>query len=395
MLRRTFRILTVAGLHCRRAGIVLAAAAALAIPTALAQGAVSDPNHPGLQQEAVMLSVAGRNGPYRLEAIIVRSAQARGRLPIALITHGKPRLPAEMAQIRAELLVRQARDLAYRGYLAVGVVRRGYGRSSGTPGVAVNAPFAKCSVDDLQRYFEVESEDLAGAIRAIVKRPDADAGRVIAIGGSVGGGAALGLVSRKTEGVVAAINIAGGVRLTNAKGEVICPPETLISAMARLAPGSNAASLWIYSANDSVFSQDTARRAHAAYTAAGGVAELKMVPAIDPDGHHAFELPNGRVHWLLALDAFLRSRGLPTWDASRIDDTMRAASIPTGSRDLVNRFYSLYTPRVLLQAPDRRVTFTADTRSLEQSRTSGLAACEKWAKGACKVIAENFDLTLK
>ena len=356
------------------------------------QGGIADPSHPGLLEEPVVLSISSPTGPYRLEAIIVRPAQAQGRLPVALLTHGKPRLPADMALIRAELLVREARDLAYRGYLAVGVIRRGYGRSGGTPGVATNSRYAKCTVADLQKYFEIESEDLAAALGVIAQRPDADASRIIVIGGSVGGGAALGLVAHKTDGLIAAVNIAGGVRLTNAQGEVICPNETLISAVGRLGAGSKIPTLWIYSENDSVFSPDLARRSHAAYKAEGGVADLQIVPAIPPDGHHAFELPNGRVHWLAALDKFLRTQNLPTWDQSQVDAVMRAANVPASSRETIDKYFSLYTPKVLLQAGDRRVTYTSDTRSLANARDGGLSSCEKWAKGQCRVIMENFSL---
>lgn len=358
-------------------------------------GGIVDPSHPGLLEETVVLSIPGSAGAYRLEAIVVRPAGVQGRLPIALVTHGKPRLPAEMALIRPDLLARQARDLAYRGYLAVGVVRRGYGRSGGTPGVATNAAYAKCTVADLQKYFEVEADDLAGALRVIAQRPDADPSRSIVIGGSVGGGAALGLVARKPAGLVAAVNIAGGVRLTNAQGDVICPSETLVSAVGALGAGSKIPTLWIYSENDSVFSPDVARRSHQAYQAAGGVADLQIVPAIPPDGHHTLELPNGRVHWLAALDKFLRAQNLPTWQPAQVEAVMRDANVPAGSREMVNKYFSLYTPKVLLQAPDRRVTYTADTRSITNARDGGLVGCQNWAKAPCRVIMENFSTVPK
>src|SRR5262249_46914862 len=42
-----------------------------------------------LVEERTFLTVPGAKGPYRLEAFIVRPANAEGRLPIVLITHGK------------------------------------------------------------------------------------------------------------------------------------------------------------------------------------------------------------------------------------------------------------------------------------------------------------------
>lgn len=356
-------------------------------------GSAAGPGHQGLSEvQPVFLDIRHPGGAYRLEAVVVKKSGAVGKLPIALITHGKPRLPAEMAQIRSELLLRQARDLAHRGWLAVGVVRRGFGRSGGTPGVATNARYANCRVSDLQRYFEVEAEDLAGALRVLAQRSDADASRSIVIGGSVGGGAALGLLSHKPAGLSAVVNIAGGVRLTNAQSEVICEPEVIVTAMGRLAAGSRTPTLWLYSQNDSVFSPEVAKRAHAAFVAAGGVADLRMLPAIKPDGHHAFELPDGRVHWLAALDGFLRTHRLPTWDLAEVDNVMKAARIPASSRDMVSRYFSLFTPRVLTQAPDGRVSYSADTRSMEAARESGRKTCATWAKGDCRIIMENFTL---
>jgi pimeloyl-ACP methyl ester carboxylesterase len=153
--------------------------------------------HRGLLEGSTFLTVKGPSGSYRLEVFIARPDKVQGQLPIALITHGKQRTPAEMELMRAEVMAPLARDLAHRGYLAVAVVRRGFGRSGGTPGVATNAPYAKCTFADLQRYFMVESDDLQAALSIVAERPDADAARAIAIGGSVGGGAVLALASRR------------------------------------------------------------------------------------------------------------------------------------------------------------------------------------------------------
>jgi pimeloyl-ACP methyl ester carboxylesterase len=167
------------------------------------------------------LTIREASRTYRLEAAIVRPANAAGRLPVALITHGKQRDVSEMARMRAEQMLPQARDLAHRGYLAVAVVRRGFGRSDGTPGVAENAKYVKCSVADLTRYFDVEADQLEGALRAVMARPDADPARAIAISSSVGGGVMLALAARKPPGLLAAVNIAGGVRLTDAQRTLV------------------------------------------------------------------------------------------------------------------------------------------------------------------------------
>lgn len=72
---------------------------------------------------------------------------------------------------------------------------------------------------------------------------------------------------------------------------------------------------------------------------------------------------------------------------------MRAANVPASNREMINKYFSLYSPKVLLQAGDRRVTYTADTRTLNEARDAGLSSCQAWAKGPCRVIMENFNLT--
>ena len=347
------------------------------------------PAHEGIIEQSVLLTVAGPSGPYNLEAVIVRPAKTDGRLPVALMTHGKQRTAADMANMHAELMLPQARDFAHRGYLAVAVVRRGFGRSGGTPGVATNAPYAKCSLADLQRYFAVESDDLEATLRAIAARPDADSSRMIAVGASVGGGAVLALAARRPKGLVAAVNLAGGMRLTDATGALVCPAETPIAALATFG-SAKIPTLWVYSENDSVTTRDNAQRLRDAYAQAGGLVELHTVPALPQDGHFVFELPDGRVQWLSVLDPFLRGHNLPTWQPSQVDAVMRAGQLGSNNRALIEKYFSLYTPKVLIQGAGF-VTYTANTRSLEQARTTGLAQCQQKSSLPCKIILENFS----
>ena len=80
----------------------------------------------------------------------------------------------------------QARDFAARGWLAVVVIRRGYGSSDGLPGVSRGAAFMECGSDQLARGFDVEADDLEGALNVITARPDADPSRVLLFAQSYG-----------------------------------------------------------------------------------------------------------------------------------------------------------------------------------------------------------------
>jgi pimeloyl-ACP methyl ester carboxylesterase len=370
----------------------LAATSALAQAQTQPSGSTTNPAvtpaHDGLIEESTFLTVTGPKGSYRLEVAIVRPAKAEGRLPVALITHGKARSKADMADTHAYQMLPQARDFAHRGFLSVAVVRRGFGSSDGTPGVATNAPYAKCSFNDLQHYFRVESDDLEGALRAIAAHPQADAARVIAVGSSVGGGAVLALAARRPKGLLAVVNLAGGMRLTDANGALVCAPETPISALATFG-SARLPTMWVYSENDYLSSKENVQRLHEAYTKAGGLAELHIIPPLQPNGHFAFDLAQGRAHWLPHLDQFLRANNLPTWNVGQVDALMRNARLNPASRKLVETYFSLHTPKVLVEGGGF-VTYAASSRDIAGARTAGLEQCRQRAGQACRIVAENF-----
>src|SRR5437867_10511837 len=98
-------------------------------------------------------TIAGRVA--RLESLAVKRADASGKLPIALITHGKPTTQGRMLDEHASDYIRQACDLARRGWLAVVVMRRGFGGSDGP--LPVNLSCASAS--PLER-FAADADDL-------------------------------------------------------------------------------------------------------------------------------------------------------------------------------------------------------------------------------------------
>ena len=198
-----------------------------------------------LVEERTFLTYKGPKGTFRLEALVVRPAKADGRLPIALITHGKNLKAEENQELRADLFLPQARDFAARGWLSVVVIRRGYGQSDGIPGVSRGAAYMSCQNADLVRGFDIEADDLDAALKVIAARPDADGSRVIAVGQSLGGGTVLAFAARKPAGLIGVVNVSGGVWRTDGNGGV-CDFEALTSAMAdvrRAHPGAHVVAL--------------------------------------------------------------------------------------------------------------------------------------------------------
>jgi dienelactone hydrolase len=348
-----------------------------------------------LIEEATFLTIRNGDKSYRLEVMIVRPAKAGGRLPIALITHGKPST-VDMPKVRAETMLPQARDLAHRGWLAVAVVRRGYGRSDGEPGVPVSARFTTCATPDLRQAFDAEAEDLEAALRVVAERPDADGSRAIAIGVSAGGGTVLALAARQPKGLVAVVNVSGGLRMTRADGRLCGGEEVSTSAMKAFGASTRIPTLWLYAENDSLFGPELVRAMREAYAAGGGQADLRMFGALPGDGHSLFSAPDGRVKWLAALDQMLRAQGLPTWSPAAVSAAMKAARIAETRRPLVEQYFSAFTPKVLVMAPSGKwLTWSANTADIALARAKALADCKEKSGEDCVAAMENFDLVAR
>ena len=331
-------------------------------------------------QEDGLVAVSLGGAPVRLEVLTVRSADRTGRLPIALVTHGKPASDDDLATVHASNFRSIARDLARRGWLAVVVVRRGFGLSEGEPAYS-----GTCRAGaDLAAMFRREAEDLAAVLAEVGRRSYADPARAIALGGSAGGAAVLALASQPPPGLRAVVNVSGGLRLN------ACPFEDrLVAAIAGLRPKVPA--LWVYARNDKTFPAELVTRMHAAAVAAGADARMTMLEPVGEDGHHIFMSTDGRVRWYAALDAFLIDMGLPTIGSADVDVLM-AAGLEPAQRTAAQRYLSVPGEKALARpAGGGRLNWSMSGSDVAQARKSALEQCEK-SGARCEIVAENNRL---
>ncbi|MEJ0077344.1 MAG: alpha/beta hydrolase [Alphaproteobacteria bacterium] len=333
-----------------------------------------------LTEEPGFLRVTIGGRVARLEALTVKRADASGKLPIALITHGKPTTQGRMLDERASDYTRQAHDLARRGWLAVVVMRRGFGGSDGPSPVATS-----CASTSLIDRFAADADDLEAALDAIGKRPDADASRMIAIGVSAGGPAVTALSARNPKGLAGVINVSGGLRF------LACPKEdALVAAFKAYGEKSRVPSLWIYAKNDSFFGPALVERMQAAFLDGGGDVKLVMLEADQrADGHFIFGLSFGRFKWLPQMDAFLRFHKLPTWTRDDVNRVMKQLNAKEPSRGFLESYVSGPSERALARQKSGTYMFeTHGTRSIEDARKAALEACERRSQ-PCEVVMEN------
>jgi dienelactone hydrolase len=320
---------------------------------------------------------------YRLEALTVRRAEATGRLPVALIAHGKPANPQGMLDDHAVNFTGVAHDLASRGWLAVVVIRRGFGQSDGPMPVPVN-----CRTTSFMPRFASDADDLEAALEAIAARPDADASRVIAIGVSAGGAAVSALAARNPKNLRAVINVSGGLRM-----ESCAKDDMLVQAFKELGAKSRVPALWMYAKNDSYFPPDIVGRMHEAFLGAGGDVKFVMFDAIGTDGHTMFSTGAGRYRWLPEMDGFLRFRGLPTWRRQDVDVLLKRLNGLERNRSFVEGYLAAPFEKALARKlPDNHLFGGWGYKSVGDARKGALEGCGRQRPTEhCVIVMENND----
>jgi dienelactone hydrolase len=313
---------------------------------------------------------------FRLEGLITRPRVADGRLPVAIMLHGKDFVSSDMEKVRPRGSARQARDLAERGWLVVTFVRRGFGRSDG--------PFpalADCGGLKLAEQFDADAEETLAVMDLIRQRPDADARRMIAVGVSAGGGAALALAARNPPGLLGVVNLSGGLSLTNClnKGN-----EKLIEAARGFGGTSKAPQLWIYADNDKLFPLELVNRMHEAALAAGANIRRISIEKLEPEGHNVFASSIGRRTWLAELDKSLRSWDLPTFKPADAQAWVKV--IDGATRNVLERYQADPGHKALVYSPGKKTFWWRfAVGSEEDAIANATGDCEAAAKD-CKVM---------
>ncbi len=322
------------------------------------------------------------NRPVRLEGLIIRRADLKGRLPVALITHGKSASLVDMLDSNADDYSGSARDLARRGWLSVVVMRRGFGQSDGPVSVSIT-----CDSKTFSDFFAADADDLQMALDAVTTRTDADPSRAIAVGVSAGGASVMALAARNPKNLHGVVNISGGLRTLE------CPKEdALVSAFRDFGATSRIPTLWIYAKNDSFFGPKLVENMQSAYLDGGGDVKLVMYDSYGRDGHNLFIEAKGRLKWLMEVDGFLRAQGLPTARRDSIADLMKLLRLGDNSRAFLEQYLAAPTYKAMAQTPDGRSHATQyGAPSLEIARTAVLDYCRAQFKTAqpCRIVMEN------
>jgi dienelactone hydrolase len=325
-----------------------------------------------------------------LQGIIVKKADANGRLPIMLSTHGT----LSSAKERQELTPRGAKDAdlrllrayAQRGWLAVYILRRGYGQSDGP----IPIPITKCdgSSPTVQDFFNADADDLEAALAYIGRREDADTSRIMMLGVSGSGLAVVALGARNIPGLKVIVNISGGLRTVGCNDAQ--NSERLVEAARHFGAKSQVPNLWYYAETDSVAPGPTVAEMRSAFLEGGGYAKLthygKITDSVtgkEVDGHQLW--PKRRVQIMVDIDNYMRGNGLPTWD---INEAKRLAEKIKASASSLEGYLAAPDYKALAQSTTNNAAlgYFYGAATLEIAREGAISACKQYNPGhTCKI----------
>lgn len=348
------------------------------IPSAHAAGLIEE----DIRLAASFSRVSG-NRTLGLEALVVRPDDDR-RHPLAMINHGTPRVAADRAGRSARGMIWQAREFARRGWVAVVVMRRGYGSSEGD----YVEGSGKCETPNYEASGRASAEDVREAIRLMKEKPYVDGSKVISVGVSAGGFATVALTADPPPGLVAAISFAGG--RGSPKPNEVCSPDGLVKAFGTFGKTSRVPMLWVYAENDHYFSPDLAHKFHAAFTSSGGNAKLILAEPFGEDGHSLFS-HKGTPIWSRYVDDFLAEHNLKLLDHLLPLTDIAGVHYPRGlsenGKEAFLAFLGAKLHKAFAMSANGHFGWRSGRSTPQEARDEAMKTCRRYTRQACFIVA--------
>lgn len=219
-------------------------------------------------------SIDGRT--YRLEYRIYRPNDSLTH-PLVIMTHGRngPQPSINPNEIQGYSVMNTA--LANRGYAVMMLVRRGYGNSDGPDNELKDTPY--------ESGLEA-AKDLQSAVEFMKNQPYVNPNKIIVMGHSQGGWAAIAFSTLTVHGVLGTVNLSGGVNYTTIQTD---PISTVYSKWAadcgEYGKIAKIPSLWIYAPNDLSIPAIASQSMYNSFRNENTLATFIMKPAYGSNGH--------------------------------------------------------------------------------------------------------------
>jgi dienelactone hydrolase len=318
-----------------------------------------------------------------------------GPFPIAIIMHGRP--PEELrGSFSLQRFVPVAAYLVRRGFAVWLPARLGYGDSGAYPDPENGG---KCRFIRYAPVYEAAATSMLDVIAYAKRQPFADPARIIVIGQSYGGAAAIALAAKNPPGLLAAVNFAGG----GGGGPVAhpyepCRPDRLRDLFADYGTTARVPTLWVYAQNDHYWGDAYPKHWFATYVHSGGVGQFAAMPPSGEDGHHL--IAQGFPVWRPVVDAFLAKAGFsipksadapPATSFARLDEVDKVPVASDEGRAKYKRFLQLDVPRAYAIGPHGEFAYFSSPDAVAHT----LAVCRKHVGAECKLYAVDDQVVWK
>lgn len=249
--------------------------------SALVSGCESVSSSSGkISYDAFRTTIDGKT--YDLEYSVLRPRDDLPH-PLVIMTHGRygPYPPRNPTEVEGFTGLRSA--LCRQGYVVMMLVRRGYGNSDGPDSELKDTPYA-CGLE--------AAKDLASAVEFMKTKPYVDPERIVVMGHSQGGWAAIAFSTLKADGVLGAVNISGGTNYAGINSALWSVTYSRwIADSGAYGKNNGIPTLWIYAPNDQAIPGGTSKAMFDSFRQNGGKGTLVMKPPYSVNGHWLFEKP--------------------------------------------------------------------------------------------------------
>jgi len=242
-----------------------------------------------------------RENIFNLDTMVIRPDD-NARHPMVIINHGvngrtaKSTSPGDLRNVALEFV--------RRGWVAVLFTRRGFGKSEG---VIAEKKVKYYTAVEYERIGRLAASDIKEVVRLMSEKDYVDPTRIISIGASSGGYATVALTADPPSGLIAAINISGGLAydIGNSSVTVVPNESALVDAFGYYGKDSRVPMLWIYAVNDLHHGPEMVQLFYKAFNNNGGKSQLIEIssPPWGNSGHGIFLNPE---LWYEYVDKFLK-----------------------------------------------------------------------------------------
>jgi dienelactone hydrolase len=262
-----------------------------------------------VQPEILSLLLSVDGSPTEIVTHIYKpSTPGRVAFPVVIFSHGNAN------RLRDPIKVEVANWWLQKGFAVVVPIRPRYAKSGGAFREIQNVTWkgSSCISEPTYESAVLKAREVVLAAAAWAKSQSwARRDRILLVGHSTGGFTTIATAASNPEGVIAAINFAGGMGGNpTASPRQSCKPELLTATYGQFGRTTRVPTLWLYAENDLNFGADMPKQWFGAFKSGGSDAMFVQTPPL-PGGRNGHGLINaGGPLWKPSVEAFLKKVGL-------------------------------------------------------------------------------------